>query len=123
MRKVFKKSKKPESKFKDQRDKHKAEYTELGWRLIEHKLMYYYPELIDEDYHKGLTIPDDEYDDLEIRYLTLCKKFGFNNTVVHKGYTGFEDVKGDGMMEVDLKRPIVHLILRKWGVKGWQKLI
>lgn len=94
-------------------------YIELSYHIIEHKIMYYYPELIKVGYHRGLEISDDAYDALEIEYLKLCKELGEKNTVVHKGYAGLE-VEGPGMMEVDFTRPVVHLIMRKYGISNWQ---
>jgi hypothetical protein len=110
----------------DTKKKDKVRWIRLAYMLIEYKIMYYYPEVIKEGYHPGLTISDDEYDKLEIEYLTLCKKLNVANTVVHKGYPGLmlgEDVKGDGMFEVDFTRPVVHLIMRKYGISNWQDRI
>lgn len=95
-------------------------YVELTYQLIEYKIMYYYPELIKEGYHPGLEISDDAYDALEVEYLKLCKELGQKNTVVHKSYSGLK-VDGPGMFEVDFTRPVVHLIMRKFGVTNWQQ--
>lgn len=103
-----------------ERNSAKRRYIELSYRLIEYKIMYYYPDLISEGYHDGLTISDNEYDKLEMEYLRICKTLGYKNTIVHKGYPGLEDVPGEGMFEVDFTRPAVHLVMRKWGIKNWQ---
>jgi len=95
-------------------------YIELTYRIIECKIMYYYPDLIKEGYHPGLEISDDDYDAMEIEYLKLCKELGQKNTLVHKRYPGLE-VDGPGMFEVDFTRPIVHLVMRKFGVTNWQQ--
>ncbi len=101
-------------------NKAKRRFIELTYRLIEYKIMYYYPEYIKAAYHSHLTIDDHSYDALEIEYLKLCLQLGYPNTIVHKGYPGLEDVPGSGMEEVDFTRPAVHLIMRKWGVQNWQ---
>jgi len=108
---------------KDTTKRDKVRWIALAYMLIEYKIMYYYPELIKEGYRHGLTITDHEYDALELEYLTLCKSLKQKNTVVHKAYPGFEDVAGEGMMEVDFKRPVVHLVMRKYGINDWQKRV
>lgn len=95
-------------------------YIELSYRLIECKICYYYPELIKEGYRAQLEVHDDIYDQMEREYIDLCIKLGKENTVSHSGYRS-EEVKGEGMFEVDFKRPAVHLVMRKWGVKNWQE--
>lgn len=98
-------------------------YIALAYMIIEYKIMYYYPELIREGFRPGLTISDDEYDKLEIEYLSLCKKLGLPNTVVHKCYPGLDEETIDWreMFEVDFTRPVVHLVMRKYGIKNWQR--
>lgn len=91
-------------------------YIWLSWRLIEWKLMYYYPEKVAEEFHEMLSISDDIYDQYELEYLKLCRKLNLPNTVVHKSYAGFK-VMGDGMFEVDTTRPCVQLVLGKYGEK------
>ncbi len=102
----------------------KRRFIELTYMIIEHKIMYYNAELIAPGYRPGLEIDDHSYDALEKEYLRLCLKLKYPNTIVHHGYADInngEDVPGDGMMEVDYTRPVVHLILRKYGIKGWQE--
>lgn len=114
------------SPVENDRRKDKVRWIRLAYMLIEHKIMYYYPELIKEGYRPGLTISDDTYDELEIEYLSLCKKLNASNTVVHKSYPGLEigvDVRGEGMLEVDFSRPVVHLVMRKYGVADWQNRV
>lgn len=92
------------------------EHTELGWRLIEWKVAYYKPEKVHRTRKADYEIDDHTYDAHEQRYLTLCRELGVPNTVVHKAYPGFEDVSLEhAMMEVDVKRPSVQLVLRKLG--------
>lgn len=87
-----------------------SRHVYLSWKIIKHKLLYYQPS---SKYKKKFKpISDDEYDALEKEYLLLCKELGKPNTVVHKDYAGLE-VEGDGMMEVDLNRPSVKLVLDK----------
>ena len=90
-----------------------ARFVRLSWALIEYKVMYYRPHLVHESRHEGLTIHDETYDTLEIRYLTLCRELGHQNTIVHKDYPGFEDIDGEPMIEIDEDRPSVQLVLDK----------
>jgi hypothetical protein len=91
-------------------------YIDLGWKIIEWKLMYYQPERVHESRRAALTIPDEEYDEAEREYLKLCLKLKLPNTVVHKTYPGFEKVDHSlAMMEIDLRRPSVQLAARKLG--------
>lgn len=92
-------------------------HVELSWRLIEYKAMYYAPELVHASWHDHLTVSDELYDGLEVRYLGLCRETGRPNTIVHKAYPGYDDVPGDGMMEIDRDRPSVRLVLRKLAEK------
>jgi hypothetical protein len=94
-----------------------AEHTKLCWKLIEWKVAYYKPEYVHSSRRKDVEVPDDIYDEAEQRYLTLCRELHKPNTIVHKGHPGFEDVPGDGMMEVDLARPSVQLVLHKLASK------
>lgn len=108
-----------DNEFRRKKKKFKEEHIRLGWKIIEHKLMYYYPELVRREHHNKLTITDEEYDQLEIRYLKICRKFGFENTVVHKDY-GIR-TKGTGMQELDFTRPSVLLVVQKYGGRHWEK--
>jgi hypothetical protein len=89
------------------------EFVALCWKLIEWKVAYYRPEFVHRSRRKELVIDDETYDAHEQRYLTLCRELGKPNTIVHKGYPGFDDIEGPGMMEVDMTRPSVQLVLRK----------
>jgi hypothetical protein len=92
------------------------EHTALGWRLIEWKVAYYKPEVIHSSRLGDYEVSDEVYDAAEVRYLTLCRKLGLSNTVVHKGWPGFEDLVGPHtMMEVDETRPSVQLVMAKLG--------
>jgi hypothetical protein len=97
------------------------EHTALCWWLIERKVAYYMPEAVHTSWGAHFVVADDLYDQAEKRYLTLCRELGHRNTIVHKGHPGFEDVPGDGMMEVDDTRPSVQLVLRKLGANRWRK--
>lgn len=91
-------------------------FINLGWSLIEYKLVYYYPDLINPDMLRKYTISDLEYDALEIEYLHLCKKLKYPNRHVHKSYSGFEDVEDQSQFEIDFDRPSVQLVLSKLGI-------
>jgi hypothetical protein len=93
----------------------RAEHITLGWWLLERKVAYYMPEAVHTSWGDRFVTPDDLYDQQEKRYLELCREHGKENTIVHKGYPGFEDVPGSGMMEVDVTRPSVQLVLKKLG--------
>lgn len=96
--------------------KKEREHAKLCWWLIERKVAYYKPELVHISWRDKVTTSDDEYDAAEQRYLTLCRELGRDNTIVHKGYPGFEDVPGEGMMEADMSRPSVQLVVHKLGL-------
>lgn len=92
------------------------EHRRLGWWLIERKVAYYMPEAVHSSRTGDYTVSDDEYDAAEVRYLTLCRKLNQPNTIVHKGWPGFEDLDSDrAMMEVDVTRPSVQLVMAKLG--------
>ena len=92
------------------------EHTALSWRLIEWKVAYYKPEKVHKTRRKDYEVSDDEYDAAEVRYLTLCRKLKQPNTIVHKGWPGFEDLDAaQAMMEVDETRPSVQLVMAKLG--------
>jgi len=71
---------------------------------MEHKIRYYV--------FSAPIISDLEYDELEKLYLKGCIKYKKENTIVHKKYPGL-DVKGEGMMEVDMERPSCQLVYSK----------
>jgi hypothetical protein len=100
------------------------ERTRLSWRLIEWKVAYYRPDSVHFSRRADFEVSDEDYDAAEVRYLSLCRKLGLTNTLVHKGWPGFEDMyepRGnypDGtpmgpMMEVDEDRPSVQLVMAK----------
>jgi hypothetical protein len=90
-------------------------HIHLSWEIIKYKLLYYQPSKRYKE--KFRPISDDEYDAMELEYLNLCLALNKPNTVVHKDYAGLK-VTGDGMMEVDLSRPSVQLVLdRLYGRK------
>lgn len=91
----------------------------LNWKIIEWKLMYYRPDLIAQKYHKELTIPDSEYDERCEEYLWLCLQLKKPNTVVHQWRASMDDkiapISKNVMLEPDLKKPGVRLVLSKYG--------
>lgn len=92
------------------------EFCKLCWWLLERKIAYYRPEAVHESRWDDVITPDDIYDVQEIRYLTLARALGRTNTLVHKGYPGFEDMlepPHDPMMEIDTARPSVQLAMAK----------
>jgi hypothetical protein len=97
--------------------KDEQEFRELGWRLIEWKVSYYKPEVVHPTRSKDCVVTDEVYDAAEVRYLTLCRKLNQLNTIVHKGWPGFEDLTeaGHAMMEGDETRPSVQLVMAKLG--------
>lgn len=92
----------------------KQEWIKIGWKLLECKYLYY------RSVNKESPLSDSEYDKLEIQYLEGCRKFKKPNTIVHKKYSGFEDVEGDGMMEFDITRPSCRLVVVKCGGTGYE---
>jgi hypothetical protein len=96
--------------------KKEREFVKLCWWLIERKVAYYRPEAVHASWKPILECSDDDYDAAEQRYLTLCRELERDNTIVHKGYPGFEDVPGAGMMEVDETRQSVKVVIGKLGL-------
>lgn len=96
--------------------KEAEEFAALSWRLIEWKVAYYTPEAVHPSRRGDFEVSDEVYDAAEVRYLTLCRALNRRNTIVHKGWPGFEDVGTEhAMMEVDAGRPSVQLVMRKLG--------
>jgi hypothetical protein len=92
------------------------EHAALSWKLIEWKVAYYKPEAVHPSRRKDYVIDDETYDAHERRYMTLCRKLGLPNTVVHKQYPEFPVEPQDRpMMEVDVERNSVKLVLNKLG--------
>lgn len=92
----------------------------LSWKIIEWKLMYYNPELVKPEFHSQLEIPDYEYDAREEEYVNLCLELNKPNTVAHKWSQSLDSPKlrslSEGtMVEPDLTRPSVQLVLKKYG--------
>lgn len=104
--------------------KDEKEHIKLSWWLLERKIAYYRPEAVHENWGDKYISPDDEYDEAEVRYLTLCRKLGRRNTLVHKGWPGFADMllpPNTPMMEIDETRPSVKLVLAKLGSNRWAR--
>ena len=105
------------------------QYNDLIWKIIEAKILYYQPDADwTEGFADGKMPTDAQYDELEKQYLTLCRELGEENSLVHKGYPGFEDIPGDGMMEIDWEDPDVQEIYqalteeyREWKRKNLKK--
>lgn len=96
----------------------------LTWNIIRFKLMYYYPELVDEEFKKPLTILDERYEKLKNEYLGLCMKLGVDNSIVDPlAKSGTVVVPGSGMKEVDLDRPSVVATLNYVGVDEWKDVV
>lgn len=110
------------------RSKDEKEFCYLGWRIIELKVAYYKPEVVHLSWKDKVTVDDETYDAMELRYLELCMKLRAKhakenpgdppypwNTVVHKGWPGYEELcnEGHAMMEVDESRPSVQLVMAK----------
>jgi len=93
--------------------KKRKRFIKLGWKLIEAKIMYYQPPPELASYVEDNMPTDEEYDKMEQEYLQLCIDLDEENTVVHKDYSGFENVRGDGMVEIDTTRPSVDVALQK----------
>lgn len=91
-----------------------GEHVTLGWKIIAWKVAYYAPERVHPTRRKDYEIDDEAYDKAEVRYLELCRALGLPNTVVHKGWPGYEDlVTEQTMVELDYERPSVRLVLSK----------
>jgi hypothetical protein len=96
--------------------KARQRHIDLGWKIIEWKLMYYRPEMVHPSWRADLTISDEDYDEAEQDYLYHCAKYKLPNTVVHKTYPGLEKIDyRHAMVEVDLSRPSVQLVVKKLG--------
>jgi hypothetical protein len=108
------------------------EFAALSWKLIEWKVAYYFPEKVHKTWRKDCEVSDETYDAAEVRYLTLVRKLREQraadplyadcepplaiNTIVHKGWPGFEDIGTEhAMVEVDETRPSVQLVMAKLG--------
>lgn len=104
-----------------QRKTKAGEHARLSWWLIERKVAYYKPEAVHSSWGDRYVATDEEYDQAERQYLELCRELGKENTLVHKGYPGFEAVPGSGMMEIDESRPSVQLVLKKLGANRWSR--
>jgi hypothetical protein len=65
------------------------EHARLSWKLIEWKVAYYRPDSVHPSRLKDYEVSDDDYGAAEVRYLTLCRKLGLCNSLVHKGWPGF----------------------------------
>jgi len=98
----------------DDREELLREHRQLSWKIIEAKIMYYWPRGLSEEFIDVHMPTDKEYDALEVRYLKLCVELELENTVVRKGLYPTLDPPGPGMFEVDYSRPSV--------LNAWEKL-
>lgn len=99
------------------------EFARASWSLIEHKILYYYPERVHPDWLDHHAITDTEFDKLEQKYIRLCRELGYKNTLSHKHphdvtiTDEFDPRYDEGseniMMEVDFSRPSVMAALYK----------
>lgn len=94
----------------------KKEWVKLCWDLLEAKIIYY-------RFPQHCTLPDSKYDEMEIEYLKGCREFKQANTLVHKGYPGFEDIEDKSMMEIDESRESVKTAITKIKQKLSDKLL
>lgn len=84
------------------------QFAALSWQLLEAKVIYYYIE-----YHSK-AISDAQYDLLEQQYLRACVELGLPNMISHhKLHNSDIQPTGEGMMEIDLTRPSVQLVINK----------
>lgn len=58
-------------------------FNKLRRKIILHRLIYYYPEKVREEFIPELTISDAEYDRLEREYNKLCKEKEYVNLFNH----------------------------------------
>lgn len=70
------------------------EFVGLSWELLKAKIIYY---LYTEHFE---VIPDWKYDEMEARYLELCKLLNCENTV-------------QSMVGIDTARPSVRIVMDK----------
>lgn len=91
--------------------KNETELAHLSWRIIEWKVQYYRPDLVHESWGNEFIIDDATYDAHELRYLELCRITKSPNTLVHKGYPGYDDY-ANAMLELDMERPSVQRVIK-----------
>lgn len=92
----------------------RKEFIPMGWRLIEWRLAYYYPELVHEKLRPMYVVPDWMFDQYEQRYLTLCYLLGEINYNAHKIPERFRTtVHHAESIELDFERPSVQLVCNK----------
>lgn len=84
--------------------------AELSWKLIEWRMMYYYPDLVHESRHQDYEISDYLYDKREMDYLRLCKLF---DTPAYTVLNRLDETDLSGQQELDFSRPSVQLVLKK----------
>ena len=80
-------------------------FVALSWKILEHRILYYHPELFSQKFLDKHSIPDAEYDAMEQKYIRLCKLLKKPNTAQKP-------------IQVDLNRPAVQLALRILESKG-----
>jgi hypothetical protein len=61
----------------------------LGWQILEYKLAYYRPELVEESLLKHIKVTDETYDAAENRYEYLCATEGIEPTA--SNMVGFDE--------------------------------
>lgn len=86
-------------------------HQDLCWKLTVAKVLYYRPELFSQDTINRFGISDEEFDLLDREYLQLCLDLKIPNTLSHNTYPGLESVPGEGMFEIDLRRPDVCMVI------------
>lgn len=84
---------------------------QLSWRILELKLGYYRPELVNKELLPQITVPDAEYDKLEDEYRKLCAAEGVEPTAAD-------------MVDFDVDRPSCKAVLAlyKMDKKEFNKL-
>ena len=89
----------------------------LGWKILEYKLFYYYPDLVHNSWWNKLTVDDLVYDELEKEYLRLSFALKYPNYNVHKIYFKWqnEEFQKYSKIELDFVRPSVQLVAAKLG--------
>jgi hypothetical protein len=80
------------------------------------RLMYYYPERVNKDWHEEITISDEQYEEYEKEYLDLCFKLNKPNYYVPKntGYKNWNTIDHKAVIGVDFNRPSIMKLLNKY---------
>jgi len=77
------------------------EFIKLGWRILECKLLYYLPELVDPVMLRKYSVSDLVYDSMEDEYKKLAVELNHIPTVTN-------------MVDFDLTRASCRLVLNKF---------